>query len=214
MSKRIQKIVSALRQCNTLADVGCDHGYVGLTALTNGIAKKVIFIDVSLPSLQKAKANCPENLHTCATFMNIDGLQDVTADQAVIAGMGGLETINILQNAHTLPSLLVLQPMRNVSDVRTCLAKNYVILTDEKFFDGKYYDLIVAQKQNGGEHLSADELAYGKTNLQSPSADFVNYLKQERQTLDNVYSLCKDQSVLARLKDVERILQALKENKK
>ena len=104
LTKRLQQLVSALPHCNTLADVGCDHGYVGVEALARGIAKRVIFVDVSAPSLQKARQNCPTELLPCADFVCCDGLGSIVADTAIIAGMGGLETISILTNAKHLPA--------------------------------------------------------------------------------------------------------------
>ena len=37
LTKRLQKLVSVLPQCEVLADVGCDHGYVGIEALTRAL---------------------------------------------------------------------------------------------------------------------------------------------------------------------------------
>ena len=136
-TKRLQKLFSALPECRLLADVGCDHGYVGIYALQKGIAERVCFSDISLPSLQKARQNCPEQYLDRAQFVCQDGLQDICADCAVIAGMGGMEIISVLKNARHLPEKLVLQPMRSQRDVREFLSEKYKILSDEKFFDGK-----------------------------------------------------------------------------
>ena len=53
-SKRIDKIVSKIPQCDILADIGCDHGYIGVSALKQGVAKKCLFSDISAPSLNKS----------------------------------------------------------------------------------------------------------------------------------------------------------------
>ena len=90
LTKRLSTIVSVLPKCNVLADVGCDHGYVGLEALNRGVAQRVVFVDVSAPSLEKARQNCPQSLTPRAEFVCRDGLGDLDADCAVIAGMGGL----------------------------------------------------------------------------------------------------------------------------
>ena len=39
--------------CDTLADVGCDHGKAGIAAIRTGRAKRVIMTDISKKSLSK-----------------------------------------------------------------------------------------------------------------------------------------------------------------
>ena len=141
-SVRLNKLVSLVPNCELLADVGCDHGYVGIEVLRLGKAKRVAFSDVSQPSLNKARANCPKEYKSVTSFHCQDGLGDINADCAIIAGMGGLEIISILQNAKHLPNKLVLQPMRNQRDVRVFVSSKYEVVTDEKFFDEKYYDVM------------------------------------------------------------------------
>ncbi len=200
MTLRLNKIVQAIPQVFTLCDVGCDHGYIGLGAWQQQKAQNVIFVDISQPSLQKAMANCTNaNMRNCQ-FICQDGLQNVLCDCAVIAGMGGLETISILQNAQSLPQNLVLQPMRNQVDVRRYLLDhNYKITLDVKFFDGKYYDLIRAKKSDEQVSQTPLQLQFGATNLEQPSQDFVNFLLQERQKYIQILTQCKDQEVQDKL---------------
>ena len=149
MTLRLQKIVQAIPTVTTLCDVGCDHGYIGMGAWQQGKAQKVIFMDISAPSLAKAQNNCTNAQMPNCQFICQDGIKDVLCDCAVIAGMGGLETISILQNTKQLPQFLVLQPMRNQVDVRKYLLEhNYYITLDTKFCDVKYYDLIVAKRSS------------------------------------------------------------------
>ena len=206
LTKRLTKLVSVLPTCDTLADVGCDHGYVGIEALTRGRAQKVIFVDVSAPSLDKARQNCPDEYLPLAKFVCCDGLGDIECDAAIIAGMGGLETISILSGAKRLPDKLVLQPMRNQRDVREYLTGNYEIVSDFKFHDYKFYDLIVAEKRAEPTKLTEMELEFGKTNLISPSQDFVDYLSAELTKLRNIPIFDSDATLQARAKLLEQLL--------
>ena len=206
LTKRLNKLVSVLPSCDVLADVGCDHGYVGIEALTRGIAKKVIFVDVSAPSLDKARQNCPDEYLSFAKFVCRDGLGDIEADCAIIAGMGGLETLSILDGAKNLPDKLVLQPMRNQRDVRQYLSQRYEIITDEKFHDYKFYDVIVAKKSANPTQLAELELEFGKTNLEKPTQDFVDYLKTELTKLRNIPIFCENTSMQAQAKLLENLL--------
>lgn len=209
-TKRLQKLFLALPKCRLLADVGCDHGYVGIYALQKGIAERVCFSDISLPSLQKARQNCPEQYLDRAQFVCQDGLQDICADCAVIAGMGGMEIISVLKNARHLPEKLVLQPMRSQRDVREFLSEKYKILSDEKFFDGKFYDLITAQL-GGGTTLSEEEKQFGKTNLLQPSEDFLAFLQKEKATCEQILNQCNDAEAVRRYEEVCRIIRKLTE---
>ena len=186
LTKRLEKLIALLPHCDTLADVGCDHGYVGIEALARGIAKRVIFVDVSAKSLDKARNNCPDELLHHAEFVCCDGLGNIEADGAIIAGMGGLEIISILNAAKHLPNKLLLQPMRNQRDVRLYLTQNYEIVTDVKLHDYKFYDVIVAQSCDKPTQLAEMELEFGKTNLVAPTQDFINYLSAEIEKIKSI----------------------------
>ena len=205
LTKRLSAIVSALPKCQVLADVGCDHGYVGLAALERNVVERVVFVDVSAPSLEKARQNCPESLTSRAEFVCQDGLGEVVADCAVIAGMGGLEIISVLEGARALPQNLVLQPMRNQRDVRTWLSERYEIVSDSMFFDGKYYDLIVARR-GCVRPLTEEELTFGKTNVEQMPPDFVKYLKKEQTKYQQILQQCNDATVSAKLSQIQSIL--------
>lgn len=208
-SVRLHKLVSLIPKCKLLADVGCDHGYVGIEALRLGKVKQVAFTDISQPSLDKAKRNCPEEFGNVVSFHCQDGLGQIKADCAVIAGMGGLEIISILQQAKYLPQKLVLQPMRNQRDVREYLTQRYEILTDVKFRDGKFYDVIVAKQSDSQRELTELELVFGKTNLQQPSQDFVDYLQLELTKLNAILQSTADVEVTYRRDLVEQTLKRI-----
>lgn len=214
VTKRLEKILSALPQCQVLADVGCDHGYIGLGALQRKIAQKVVFVDISAPSLQKAREHCPQELLQQATFVCQDGLGKVEADCAVIAGMGGMEIISVLDGAEHLPKYLVLQPMRNQKEVRQRLLRNYEIVTDEMFFDGKFYDLITAKKSNCVQPLNATQLLFGKDNVQNPSEDFVKYLQKLQKEYQQIQQQCHEACVLEKYEQASSILKEILEEQK
>ena len=210
-SKRLTTLVSLIPQCELLADVGCDHGYVGIEALRQGKAQRVAFADISAPSLNKARANCPKQFDSVVTFHCQDGLAGLNADCAIIAGMGGLEIVSILQRARHLPQKLVLQPMRNQSDVRVYLVEhNYEIVTDVKFRDDKFYDVIVAMQSQSPTPLTTLEMEFGKTNLAEPSTDFVEYLRLERNKLNTILAGTRDAEVTARRDMVDYVLYILR----
>ena len=204
LTRRLEKILSVVPKCEVLCDVGCDHGYVGIEALARNVAGQVIFCDISQPSLRKARENCPKGLKTRAQFVCRNGIGDICCDCAVIAGMGGLEIISVLQAAERLPNTLVLQPMRNQIDVRKWLQDSYQIVSDEKFLDGKYYDLIVAQK-GSGDTLTYDEIKFGKSNLKRPTRDFASFINKEKEKYAKIRQSTQSAEVEQNYADVCRV---------
>lgn len=212
-AKRFNEIIAAIPQCELLADVGCDHGYVGIAALESGVARRVVFSDISAESLSKARENCPSSFASRVEFVCQNGLGQIAADCAVIAGMGGLEIISVLKAATFAPQTLVLQPMRNQADVRKFLQTNYAVLSDKKFCDGKYYDLIVAEKKDGGCRLTDDQIAFGLSNLACPSQDFVDFLAAEITKYQQILSHCNDAEVANKLARALAVASRIREER-
>ena len=114
--KRIETLCSLLTAAEIFADVGCDHGYCTEYMLKSGLCKKAVFSDISRGSLKKAETLlAPYIAEGRARAVLGDGLCGVpdTADEVLIAGMGGREIIGILSDKRYgfLPSAFVLQPM-------------------------------------------------------------------------------------------------------
>ncbi len=100
--------------------------------------------------------------------------------------MGGREIISIVNNATYQPQQLVLQPMRDQKLVRTyLLSHGYEIVRDYMIFDGKYYDIIVAE-QGTATQLDDMQLTLGKSNFINPTVDFANYLQVEIAKCDKI----------------------------
>ena len=183
MKNRLNVLLSLIPKCKVLADVGCDHGLLAKSALDIGVCEKVIISDISNKSLEKAiKLLAPfkdrvEN-YVCDGFSLYEG----KADYAVIAGMGGEEICSILLGVKILPNGLILAPQKNNDKVRRLLLNlGYKILNDFTIFDGKYYDIIKAEK--GEDSYTEKELLFGRDNLKNRPIDFINKLKVEEELL-------------------------------
>lgn len=211
LTKRLEYIVNRIPKCGVLADVGCDHGYVGTEALKRDVADRVLFVDISPACLQKARTNCPADLKTRAEFVCRDGLGDLECDAALICGMGGLEILSVLKGAARLPETVVLQPMRNVTDVRVFVAEHYEITLDVTVSDGKFYSIIAAR--NTGKHtpdMTELEREFGITNINNPSEDFAQYLLCEQTKLTSILSGCNVGEVSKRLALVNAGLEQIR----
>jgi len=205
LTPRLTKIINLLPNVEILADVGCDHGIVGVNALLQGKAKKIIFTDISKPSLKKAEI-LAENFGIAdrCEFVFGDGLVGRTVDCAVVAGMGGKEIIKIIDDCSHKPSYLLLNPMRNTDTVRQKLMQEYFIDYDEKFFDKKFYDILMLS--SGKDNLSQLEIKFGKTNLEFFCEDFCNYLREERLKYVKILENTNNSQIEAYLKEIESLL--------
>ena len=182
MNKRLQVIFSEIPKCSSFADVGCDHGYIAEAVLSSGKCQSVVVSDISAPSLEKAKKLLKKYIDCGkATAVLCDGLKLVPPCETVlIAGMGGEETIKILSEAPFSPEKLLLSPMKNQDKVRRFLEKSgYGIIKDYVFSDERFYHVIYAEKGISCEKYTEKEFAYGRTNLNKRSADFIAYLNKE-----------------------------------
>lgn len=182
-TKRLQTVCGQLSPCDTLADVGCDHGYCTLYALERGLCRRAVISDISRSSLHKAE----ELLSSYIAEGRVEsvccaGLSQVSrnCDQVLIAGMGGEEIVKILEGSF-LPQALVLQPMKNTEKVRAfLLEKGYCLVRDFLFYDGpKHYDLLRAERGAPPRAYGSLELEFGYDNIHAPLPDFDRFLRGE-----------------------------------
>lgn len=151
LSQRLLAIAEMLRgdtSVGTVADVGCDHGYVSIYLVQNGIADRAIAMDVRKGPLSGALSNIREyGLEERITTRLSDGLKELAeneADAVVIAGMGGALMIRILKE-RDIKALgikkAILQPQSELSEFRQYLRNEGYSIIREKIIleDGKYY---------------------------------------------------------------------------
>jgi len=142
ISKRIEEIINFLDRCNTLADIGCDHGYVAVEAIKREIANKVFAVDINFHPLLKAKElSKKENVDDKIEFLLGNGFDPIEeeVDEAVIAGMGAENICSILSKAKDRISntTLILQPMKDIELLRKWLFENGFDILKEKVVKDK-----------------------------------------------------------------------------
>ena len=102
ISKRLQHIVDIVTYFDTIADIGCDHGYVCIELIKNKKVKKAIASDISYPSLKKTidyvKENNIEDKIETRVGNGLEILSTDEVDAVIIAGMGGVLISDILKN--------------------------------------------------------------------------------------------------------------------
>lgn len=145
VSSRLQACCDFVHSGDRVADIGCDHGYLGIYLLKNGIAQSVIASDIREGPLQSAVHNSEKfGVRDKMTFYLSDGARNIPRDfdTLVCAGMGGDTMVSILDAASWLKSAqyrLVLQCQSKNAILRRYLSDNgWKILQEKIIPDGKF----------------------------------------------------------------------------
>lgn len=181
MQHRIREICSNLPKVETLADVGCDHGFCTKYALDHGLCERAIISDISAGSLKKAELLLKAEIADgkCSPVL-ADGLEGVPyCDCVLVAGLGGEEIIRIFTDRQ-LPPHFVFQPMKNSEKVREFLLQRGVkIVRDYTFREGMYFYDLIAGEFPGTDTYSGREILFGRENLKERPRAFTEKLQSE-----------------------------------
>ena len=151
ISNRLNTIANMVHRCNSMADIGTDHGYIPIFLVKNKVCQHAIASDINKGPVQKALKNI--RLHglqdriECRLGGGLTTLKIGEVHTAVIAGMGGHLIQDILEDSKDITCSLqeiILQPVQHSEALRRYLYENgYNILEEELCFDeGKYYEII------------------------------------------------------------------------
>jgi tRNA (adenine22-N1)-methyltransferase len=145
LSNRLLACCGFVRPGDRVADVGCDHGYLGIHLLQTGIASSVIASDVNEGPLQSACRNAHKyGLKDRISFYLSDGVRSIPRDfdTLVCAGMGADTMISILEAAPWLKDekyRLILQCQSRRPELRKYLyAQGFSITRETLAEDGKF----------------------------------------------------------------------------
>lgn len=145
LSNRLLACAGFVHPGDRVADIGCDHGYLGIYLLKQGIARSVIAADINRLPLESARSNarkfgCLDQM----CFYLSDGLRNVPADfdTCVCAGVGADTMISILSAAPWLKNpryRMILQCQSKIAALRRYLSQEgYHILRETLAQDGKF----------------------------------------------------------------------------
>lgn len=188
IGERLEAIVDLCPTANIIADIGCDHGYVTSELVLESKAKMVIATEKSEACILKAVSLADSiNISPFISFRVGDGFDAVTKydkiDCAVIAGMGGMEIINILEHRPRKLHNFVLQPMSDTLALRQYLIQNNLQIVVDKLVKerDKFYNLISVT--SGKNKLADLEIYFGRSNFSDNYQVFYEYLMERRQKL-------------------------------
>lgn len=172
LTNRLEAVSRLVREGCTLADVGCDHGYLPAELLLNGKIKGAVASDINVGPLDSCKSLVEEyRLEDRVRCVLSNGLQNITADECddiSICGMGGELIAQILADcewAKDKNKHFIFNPMTHPEILRKYLCDNgFEIKNDFIVKEGKrYYNVLDAVYT--GNIKKADEVYYFLGNI-------------------------------------------------
>lgn len=169
---RLSRIMELLpARIERFIDVGTDHAWLPIYLVREGRTENVLACDIRTGPLARAQKNIARAGYTAQIKTELtDGLAGITLspdDYIVIAGMGGVEILGILQRANAeIPkhTTFVLQPMRSLPELRNGLVElGFATLSEQLSSDDRrYYPLLKVRKTDViGPRLSNLEAEIG-----------------------------------------------------
>ena len=145
LSNRLLACIAMIRPCDRVADIGCDHGYLGIHLLKHNIARSVIAADVNEQPLLSAHTNARKfGVSDRMSFHLSDGVRNIPRDFDVMvcAGMGADTMISIMDASPWLKDSryrLILQCQSKRPELRKWLCDaGYRINRETLAKDGKF----------------------------------------------------------------------------
>lgn len=183
VSPRLLACCDFIKPGDRVADIGCDHGYLGIYLLTKGIASSVIASDIHNEPLQCAVRNSAKfGVQDKMSFHLSDGVQKIPRDFdcLVCAGMGGDTMVSILSSAPWLMDeryRLILQCQSKTPMLRQYLhehgwgIENEIVLRDGRFL----YTVMEVTWQVDPPPIGTGEFYYPSVFLRQKTAESVEY---------------------------------------
>ena len=178
ISDRLLACTGFVRPGSRVADVGCDHGYLSIHLLTNGIANSCIASDINEQPLLSAVHNAEKfGVREKVEFYLSDGVRRIPRDfdTMICAGMGADTMISILSAAPWLQDpkyTLILQCQSKRPELRQWLYDTgYRINRETLAKDGKFI-------------YSVMEVVYAPGEAPTPAQTYISpQLLQDRHPL-------------------------------
>ena len=200
ISKRLLCCASMVQPGSRVADIGTDHGYLGIYLLQSGAARHVIACDLRKDPLENARRNA--KLFGVDGEMELrlsDGLEKILPDEVdtvVMAGMGGDLIQKILSQCpwrRREGLQFILQPQSAGNVLRRWLCEDgFEIRREEPVQDGHFLYTVMDIRQGepapltpGTEYASPALLASGSPLVGNYLARVENALQETVRGLTN-----------------------------
>ncbi|ABG83859.1 class I SAM-dependent methyltransferase [Clostridium perfringens] len=224
LSKRLKRIAEHVDKCESVADIGTDHGYIPIYLVKEGICKKAIASDINKGPIEKAKVNVAfegvSNKVKCLLGPGLNPLKVGEVNGVILAGMGGNLTRDILladMDKVKKYDFIILQPAQNPEVLREFLYKNDYEIIDEDLIkdEGRFYELFkVKYNENSEKLVFEDGLYYEVSPLlrEKNHPLFKEFIEEKINRCETILSFIKEDTEAAkkRKSDLEEKINKLK----
>ncbi|MCX0378634.1 class I SAM-dependent methyltransferase [Clostridium perfringens] len=224
LSKRLKRIAEHVDKCESVADIGTDHGYIPIYLVKERICKKAIASDINKGPIEKAKVNVAfegvSDKVKCLLGPGLNPLKVGEVNGVILAGMGGNLTRDILladMDKVKKYDFIILQPAQNPEVLREFLYKNDYEIIDEDLIkdEGRFYELFkVKYNENSEKLVFEDELEYEVSPLLREKGHplFKEFIEEKINRCETILSFIKEDTEAAkkRKSDLEEKINKLK----
>ena len=210
LSFRLKTVADLVSYDKVVADIGCDHALLSIYLIENNIAKKVYAIDNKKGPLAKANENIElSGLKDSIITILDDGLTHLPedVDVAVMAGIGGMLAVQMLQKASRIPETLIIQANNHLKELREYLSSNNYKIEEELilFDSGLYYEIIKATK--GHEVLSYEDMVFGPILRNKKDKVFLEKWKKQLEHLTYILKKNEESDKLNEVKEFIELIE-------
>ena len=152
LGARIQTMVDLYPAVDSIADIGCDHGYTAIALFEAGKAEKLFACDIGKEPLEMAKKNVRfrglEDKISCRLGNGLEALEKGECKHLLLSGMGGMLMIQILEKRIEEFETILLSPQSDYENVRRFLYP-YMELVEDCYVKekNKFYRILLAKKR-------------------------------------------------------------------
>lgn len=209
LSPRLRICCDLVAPGSRIADIGCDHGYLSIWLLTQGIARSAIAADINQQPLLSAVRNAEKfGVRDKIEFYLSDGAKSIPRDfdTLVCAGVGGDTMISILDAAPWLKSssyTLILQCQSKTPMLRQYLSENgWRICRETAVRDGRFVYTVMLLQFSPGQSLTPGQCYISPTLRENLTPEAMEYCRRAYHGLQlSIHSHPEHATALEELKN-------------
>ncbi|EDK32995.1 tRNA (adenine(22)-N(1))-methyltransferase [Clostridium kluyveri] len=188
ISLRLKTLLNMVDNCQCMADIGTDHGYVPIYLVKNKICRRAIASDINKGPIKKAEFNIKlhklEDKINCRLGRGLSTIIPGEAEEIVIAGMGGNlirdiieEDLEVFKSAKSL----ILQPMQHSQVLRKYIYNSgFKILDEELCIDeNKFYEIIKVKYDEDIKYIDSIFYEVGEVLIKKKHSLVFKFLKNK-----------------------------------
>lgn len=212
---RIDYISSLTKEYKTIADVGCDHAWISINAVSKYGVEKAYALDINDGPLMNARMNIINNkLSSNIKTIKSDGLISLNEDVEciIIAGMGGDLICKILDDSldkAKKAKALILSPNKEEAAIRSFLMDNGFKIDNEYILEDNNHIYEIIKASLGAMKLDDKDILYGPYLRKEKSAIFQKKYEKKLKIYSKSLEKCSDrnkESILAEINKIREIL--------